>query len=171
MNMVLSMLSSFSCCNIHLILKSFVGLFFLSGFSFHEHSLFTGQQGKGEGIFFNSSLPLPPASQTLRHQAGDYCRELISAHSQQPDSNREPLVSKRKLLTAKPLALYTLEQYLKLFQTPQWDNIFAICEFKQVSHRSRREGLRPCFLLGRGLIFRKIFDINGGRYPSALYDF
>ena len=52
--------------------------------------------GEGGGHFFNSSLPLPPASQTLRHQTGDYCRELTSAHSQQPDSNREPLVSERK---------------------------------------------------------------------------
>ena len=38
---------------------------------FHEHSRFTGQQGKGRGggggYLFNSSLPLPPASQTLRH--------------------------------------------------------------------------------------------------------
>ena len=46
---------------------------------------------EGGGYLFNSSLPLPPASQTLRHQPGDYCRELTSAHSQQPDSNREPL--------------------------------------------------------------------------------
>ena len=57
--------------------------------------------GKGEGHFINSSLPLPPASQTLRHQPGDYCRELTSAHSQQPDSKREPLVSERKSLTTK----------------------------------------------------------------------
>ena len=34
---------------------------------FHEHSRFTGQQGKGEGMYFNSSVPFPPASQTLRH--------------------------------------------------------------------------------------------------------
>ena len=36
---------------------------------------------EGGGYFFNSSLLLPPASQTLRHQLGDYCRELTSAHS------------------------------------------------------------------------------------------
>ena len=46
---------------------------------------------EGGGHLFNSSLPLPPALQTLRHQAGDYCRELTSAHRQQPDSNWEPL--------------------------------------------------------------------------------
>ena len=43
--------------------------------------------GKGGGYFFNSSLPLPPTSQTLRHQLGDYCSELTSAYSQQPDLN------------------------------------------------------------------------------------
>ena len=32
------------------------------------------------GHFFNSSLPLPRSSQTLRHWPGDYCRELTSAH-------------------------------------------------------------------------------------------
>ena len=49
----------------------------------------------------DSLLPLPPASQTFRHQPGDYCRELTSIHSLQPDSNREPLVSERKSLTSK----------------------------------------------------------------------
>ena len=57
--------------------------------------------GEGRGYFINSSLPLPPASQTLRHQPGDYCRELTSADSQQPESNRKPLVSERKSLTTK----------------------------------------------------------------------
>ena len=45
--------------------------------------------GEGGGHSINSSLPLPSASKTLRHYPGDYCRELTSAHSQQPDSNRE----------------------------------------------------------------------------------
>ena len=31
------------------------------------HSRITVLQGKGEGISFKSSVPLPPASQTLRH--------------------------------------------------------------------------------------------------------
>ena len=61
---------------------------------------------EGGGHFFNSSLPLPPASQTRRHQPGDRCRGLTSAHSQQPDSNREPLVSEHKSLTTKLRALY-----------------------------------------------------------------
>ena len=40
--------------------------FFLSGFSFTK---FTNHRTaeEGGGYFFNSSLPLPPASQTLRH--------------------------------------------------------------------------------------------------------
>ena len=57
--------------------------------------------GEGGGHFFNSSLPLLPASQTLRHEPGDYCRELTSAHNQQSDSNREPLVSESESLTTK----------------------------------------------------------------------
>ena len=43
-----------------------------------------GTAGERGGYLFNSSLPLPPAS---------------SAHSWQPDSNQEPLVSERKSLT------------------------------------------------------------------------
>ena len=63
--------------------------------------------GEGEGYFFKSPLALPPASQTLIHQLGDYCRELTSAHSQQSDSNREPSVSERKSLTTKLRAFKT----------------------------------------------------------------
>ena len=57
--------------------------------------------GEGEGHFFHFSLPLPPASQTLRQLTEDYCRELTSTHSRQPDSNRVPLVSERKPITTK----------------------------------------------------------------------
>ena len=42
--------------------------FFAIWVFFHEHSRFTGQYRKGEEDYlFNSSLPLPPASQTLNH--------------------------------------------------------------------------------------------------------
>ena len=41
--------------------------------------------------------------QTLMHYAGNHCRELTFAHSKQPDSNRELLVSERKSLTTKTL--------------------------------------------------------------------
>ena len=80
--------------------------FYISVFLFYLGFLsdsFRAQRTAGEGgrYLFNSFLPLPPALQTLRHQPGNYCRELISAHSQQPDSNREPLVSERKSLTTK----------------------------------------------------------------------
>ena len=35
---------------------------------FHEHSRINHRTaGEGEEYFFNSSLPLPPTSQTLRH--------------------------------------------------------------------------------------------------------
>ena len=70
---------------------------------FHEHSRFTA--GERGCYFFNSSLLLAPASQTLTHQPGDYCTEVTSAHSQLPDSNRKLLVSEHKSLTIKLRAL------------------------------------------------------------------
>ena len=82
--------------------------FFLSGFSFTNIHYLQDSRGRG-GYLFNSSLPLPPASQTLRYQPGDYCRELTSAHSQQPHSNREPLVSERKSLTTKLMYIIFLQ--------------------------------------------------------------
>ena len=62
--------------------------------------------GEGGGYLFKSSLPLPLSSQTLRHQSGDYCRELTSAHSQNPDSNQELLVTECKSLTTKLRATF-----------------------------------------------------------------
>ena len=98
-----------------LLLDFFFYFGFLSRtFTIHETA------GEGGGYLFNSSLPLPPASQTLRHQPGDYCRELTSANSWQPDSNREPLVSERKLLTTKLRALcllYPKESFMSSFNT------------------------------------------------------
>ena len=82
-------------CNIYFFYLGFVSRTFTN--------YRTAREGGGHSI--SSSLPLPPASQTLRHQPGDYCRELTSAHSQQPDLNREPLVSERKSLTTKLSAL------------------------------------------------------------------
>ena len=71
-------------------------LFFLSGLSFTN--ILDLQDSSGRGMLsFNSSLPFPPSSRTLRQQPGNYCREFTSAHSQQPDSNREFLVSECKL--------------------------------------------------------------------------
>ena len=72
----------------------FFYLGFLSGtFTIHRTA------GEGGGHLFNSSLPLPPASLTLRQQPGDNCRELTSTYGYQPDQNREPLVSERQSLT------------------------------------------------------------------------
>ena len=46
---------------------SFLFFFFSFWILFHEHSRITGPKGKGGKHFFNSSLPFPPSSQTLRH--------------------------------------------------------------------------------------------------------
>ena len=89
------------------ILGKSTPFFFCISVFFHNHSRITSQDFKGRGgHFFNSSLPLPPASQTLRHQLDNYRRELTSAHRQQPDSNQDPLVSECKLLTTKLRTLY-----------------------------------------------------------------
>ena len=84
--------------------RSYTIFFFYLGFLSRT---FTNHRTAGEGgeQFFNSSLPLPPASQTLRRQPGNYCKELTSAHSQQLEQNREPLASERKSLTTKLRAL------------------------------------------------------------------
>ena len=85
---------------VHCYSNSCYQFFFYLGFlsrTFTNHRT----AGEGGGHFFNFSLPLPPASQTLTHQPGNYFRELTSAHSQQPDSNREPLVSECKSLSTK----------------------------------------------------------------------
>ena len=60
--------------------KFVYGIFF---FFFFFTGPFTNHTtaGEGRGHFCNSSVPLPPASQTLRHKSGDYWRELPSAHS------------------------------------------------------------------------------------------
>ena len=87
---------------------------------------FTNHRTAGEGgvHFLNSSLPFPPASQTLRHEPGHYCRELTSAHNQQSDSNREPLVSERESLSTKMYGYFSFVlstvpkkvQYLKILK-------------------------------------------------------
>ena len=85
--------------NILEIFWSFLSLFgsynfffyldFLSGtFTIHRIA------GIGGSYFPNSSLPLPPASQRLRHWPGDYCRELTSAvlfNNKINDTSRIPI--------------------------------------------------------------------------------
>ena len=94
--------------------------------------------GEGGGHFCNSSLLLPPASRALRHWPGDYCRELTFAHSWQPDSNREPLVSERKSLTTKLRALrqcmpFWLQFLLTYFQTQKNLPIFTTFDWRTKS--------------------------------------
>ena len=72
--------------------------------------------GEGRDLL-NFSLPLTSALQTLRRELGNYCRELISAHSWQPDWNQKLLVSKGKSLTTKRRSkllenYWFLEKYL-----------------------------------------------------------
>ena len=92
---------SFKICE-----DNFLSFFFLSAFF---SNIQDSQDSTGRGqVSINSSLPLLPTSQTFRHQPGNYCRELTSAHSQHPDSNREPLVSEHKQLTTVLCALASL---------------------------------------------------------------
>ena len=91
--------------------------FFVSGFfsqTFTKHK--TVEEWGGH--FFNSSLLLPPTSQTVRHQPGIYCTELTSAHRYQADWKRDPFVSGRKSLIAKLRTLwigpYFHTDYLKV---------------------------------------------------------
>ena len=65
---------------------------------------FTNHRTAGEegGHFFNSSLPLPPTLQTLRHQPDDYCRELTYAHSSSwTRAGRKSLTNKVRALKIK----------------------------------------------------------------------
>ena len=87
---------------------------------FHEHSRFTRQQGKGEGIYLTPLYHFHPL-----HRHLDISRAITAEssplHSWQPDSSREPLVSERKSLTTKLRALI----YLTTF--------FGVCKFKNAS--------------------------------------
>ena len=94
-----------------------VGFFYLGFLSRTFANRRTEREGGGH--FFNSSLPLPPASQTLRYQLGDYYRELTCAHNQEPESNREPFASKRKSKTTKLRALVTSTGDKKQIKTTQ----------------------------------------------------
>ena len=64
----------------HVFRISFFYLSFLSQITFTNHRT----AGEGGGHYFNYSLRLPSASQSLRRQPGDYCRKLTSAHRGEP---------------------------------------------------------------------------------------
>ena len=96
--------------------QSLAQAFFWSRFSFtiiHDHRIVE----KGGGYFFNSSLALPLASQTLRHWPGSYCREVTSAHSYHTESNWEPMVLERKSLTTTLCSLIPVN-FAKLLRKP-----------------------------------------------------
>ena len=83
-----------------------LNLFFYLGF-LSQTFIIHRTAGEGGVYFFNSSLPVLPVSQTLRHYPCDYCRVLTVAQSHQPESNREALVPERKSLTTKLRVLIT----------------------------------------------------------------
>ena len=82
----------------------YIYIFFSIWVFFHKHSRFTGQQGKGEGIYLTPLYHFHPL-----HRHLDISRAITAEssplHSWQPDSSREPLVSERKSLTTKLRAL------------------------------------------------------------------
>ena len=82
---------------------AFLIFFYLDFFS----QIFTIHRTAGEGgsNLFTTFLPLPPTSQTLRHQLGYCCIKLTSAYSWQPESNREHLIFYCMSLIAKLRAL------------------------------------------------------------------
>ena len=65
--------------------------FFLSGFSLANIQDYRIAPEGGRYLLI-SFLPLPLASQTLRHQLSCCCRELTSVHSWQSESNMDPLL-------------------------------------------------------------------------------
>ena len=67
---------------------------------FYEHARFTWQQWKGEGISVTPLYHFQPLYRQLDN-SWSIAVELNSARSQQLVSNREPLVSERKLLSTK----------------------------------------------------------------------
>ena len=123
--------------------------FFSIWVSFHESQ----DCREGGGHFVISSLSLPPALQKLRHQPGDYCRQITSADRQQPDSNREPLVSERKSLTTK---LPTQKLFLEIRKihrkTPGSESLF-----------NEVVALRPVTLLKRRL-WHRCFPVNFSKF-------
>ena len=129
------------------VTKGFV--FFSIWVSFHESQ----DCREWGGHFVISSPSLPPALQTLRHQPGDYCKQLTSADTQQPDSNREPLVSERKSLTTKLRAQKLFSEIQKIHRkTPGSESLF-----------NKVAALRPVTLLKRRLCH--------GCFPVNLWKF
>ena len=131
-------------------MSSFFFFFFLFYLGFISPFMNHRTAWEGAGHFFNYSVPLPPASQTLRHQLGDYCRELTSAHSQHADLNQEPLVSECKSLTTKLCAQWETKRILpKRFQGIIQDVAVAVeIESKfQEAHSVKTQGFLAAIYL------------------------
>ena len=80
----------------------------------------------GGGYLLISFLPLPPASQSLRHQLGYCWRELTSAHSWQPESNMEPFDTRFLEFTLSSLALASAVVWRMLITRVTLGNISLI---------------------------------------------
>ena len=85
-----------------------------------------GGGGGGGGYLLISFLPLPPASQSLRHQLGYCWRELTSAHSWQPESNMEPFDTRFLEFTLSSLALASAVVWRMLITRVTLGNISLI---------------------------------------------
>ena len=115
------------CSQLYRFLFCFVFFVFFCypGFISQTSSIqMTAAEGGGFHFLFNSTLPLLPSPQNLRPQPGDCYRELTSALSQQPYSNREYFISERKSLTTELRAFSSLS--LALF------DIFLIALLHQI---------------------------------------
>ena len=102
----------------------FSGFFFQSEFSFTNIRNLQDSRERGR-LFIQRPTTSTHFTGTLhRHQPSDSCKDLIySALSQQPDSNREPMVSERKSLTTNLRALTALRRWLFSYS---WQNMKLI---------------------------------------------
>ena len=112
--------------NVHFLFFLLYG--FLSRiFTIHMTAEEEGAGGGGEGGYLLISfLPLPPASQSLRHQLGYCWRELTSAHSWQPESNMEPFDTRFLEFTLSSLALASAVVWRMLITRVTLGNISLI---------------------------------------------
>ena len=122
--------------------------------------------------FFNSLLPLLPASQTFRHQQGDYCRELTSAHRQKLDSNREPLVSESKSLTISVVdsIIFGIHCYTFFQQTSSFPKRSVKTSYEKTQRYELQLHLKAFFVLSE-FYFDQKFDlsrITGSKNPNQI---
>ena len=145
-------------------------VFFLSvQVFFDEHSRFTGQLGKGEAI----SL-LPFFHFHLLHRHLDIIWSVTaesspSAHSQQSDSNQEPLISERQLLTNQLSTLqFTVFQYR--FDSPQVkpDLISSLKDFVNKLPHKLANNLK-LRILGKWKILGKITQKQISKFFGLVY--